>query len=63
MPDLSEYTAVDPDVFVAGGEAYFQTPDGLLCAIQPNRGAAGCDGRLPATLIGVNEIVLTYLSS
>lgn len=58
MPDLSEYTQVSPDEFVAGGEAYFQTPDGLLCAIQPNRGAAGCDGRLPATLIGVNEIVL-----
>ena len=37
---------------------YFQTPDGLLCAIQPNRGAAGCDGRLPATLLGANEIVL-----
>jgi hypothetical protein len=58
MPDLSKYTAVSPDGFVAGGEAYFQTPDGLLCAIQPNRGAAGCDGRLPATLLGANEIVL-----
>lgn len=57
-PDLSGYTEVNPDAFVASGEAYFQTPDGLLCAIQPNRGAAGCDGRLPATLLGVNEIVL-----
>jgi hypothetical protein len=59
MPDLGGYTQVSPDGFVAGDEAYFQTPDGLLCAIQPVRGTAGCDGKLPATLIGVNEIVLT----
>jgi hypothetical protein len=58
LPDLRGYTAVDPAAFVAGNEAYFQTPDGLLCGIQPDRGAAGCDGRLPATLKGVNEIVL-----
>lgn len=58
MPDLSGYTEVAPDAFVSGGEAYFQTPDGLLCAIRPNVGSAGCDGRLPATLAGANEIVL-----
>jgi hypothetical protein len=58
IPDLGGYTAVAPDAFVSDGEVYFQTPDGLLCAIRPNVGAAGCDGRLPATLIGVNEIVL-----
>ncbi|WP_237568057.1 hypothetical protein [Mycolicibacterium lacusdiani] len=58
MPDLSGYATVAPDAFVADGEAYFQTPDGLLCSIQPSRGTAGCDGKLPATLIGVNEIVL-----
>jgi hypothetical protein len=58
MPDLGGYTAVAPQPFVFGGEAYFQTPDGLLCAIRPNLGSAGCDGRLPATLAGVNEIVL-----
>jgi hypothetical protein len=57
-PDLSGYAVVAPDAFVSAGEVYFQTPDGLLCAIQPNRGAAGCDGRLPATLLGTNEIVL-----
>ena len=58
MPDLGGYTAVAPDRFVSDGEAYFQTPDGLLCAIRPNVGSAGCDGRLPATLADVNEIVL-----
>lgn len=58
MPDLSGYTAVAPDTFVSDGEAYFQTPDGLLCAIRPNVGSAGCDGHLPATLGGVNEIAL-----
>lgn len=57
-PDLSGYAAVAPDAFVSAGEVYFQTPDGLLCAIQPNRGAAGCDGRLPATAVEANEIVL-----
>ena len=40
-PDLSGYAVVAPDAFVSAGEVYFQTPDGLLCAIQPNRGAAG----------------------
>lgn len=58
-PDLRSYTAVTPDEFLAGNEVYFQTPDGLLCAIQPDRGTAGCDGKLPGTLGGVDEIVLT----
>ncbi len=58
MPDLRGYTEVAADPFVVDGEAYFQTPDGLLCAIQPDRGTAGCDGQLPGTLRGVNEIVL-----
>jgi hypothetical protein len=57
-PDLRAYTEVNPDEFVADNEVYFQTPDGLLCGIQLDRGAAGCDGRLPATTSGVNEIVL-----
>jgi hypothetical protein len=63
-PDLSGYqqTAVDPyvDNAAGGGEVYFQTPDGLLCAIRPVTGVAGCDGKLPATLTGVNEIVLAH---
>jgi hypothetical protein len=29
-----------------------------LCAIRPAHGSAGCDGRLPNTRAGVNEIVL-----
>jgi hypothetical protein len=58
-PDMRGHTVVAPDGFVAGREAYFQTPDGLLCSIQPDRSTAGCDGRLPATPGGVNEIVLT----
>ncbi|BBY30029.1 hypothetical protein GCM10023114_43670 [Mycolicibacterium sediminis] len=58
MPDLSGYDEVAPEPFVSGDEAFFQTPDGLLCAMQPSRGTAGCDGQLPATLLGVNEIVL-----
>jgi hypothetical protein len=58
MPDLSGYTTVSTYPFVMGNEVYFQTPDGLLCAIQPARGAAGCDGRLPGTPAEVNEIAL-----
>ncbi|MCV7015830.1 hypothetical protein H7I40_25860 [Mycolicibacterium madagascariense] len=58
-PDLRGYAAVPPDAFAMGNEAYFQTPDGLLCAILPDRGMAGCDGRLPATADGVDEIALT----
>jgi hypothetical protein len=62
-PDLSGYqqTPVDPYVDGAaagGGEVYFQTPGGLLCAIRPATGVAGCDGKLPATAPAVNEIVL-----
>jgi hypothetical protein len=59
MPDLRGYVTVPADAFAMGNEAYFQTPDGLLCAILPDRGIAGCDGRLPGTLDGVNEIALT----
>ncbi len=58
-PDLRGYLAVVPDAFVMGNEAYFQTPDGLLCAIRPDRGVAGCDGRLPGLPNGVDEIVLS----
>ncbi len=58
MPDLRGYLAVSPDSFTAGNEVYFQTPDGLLCAIQPDRGVAGCDGRLPGVTNGATEIVL-----
>jgi hypothetical protein len=61
-PDLSGYQQVPVDPYVdgaaGGGEAYFQTPDGLLCAIRPVTGVAGCDGKLPATQPGVNEIVM-----
>ncbi|WP_422746331.1 hypothetical protein ACN27E_01835 [Mycobacterium sp. WMMD1722] len=57
-PDLRGYTAVPPDGFMTGREAYFQTPDGLLCAVLPDQGRAGCDGRLPGTTGGANEIVL-----
>jgi hypothetical protein len=62
-PDLSGYqqTPVDPYIDGAaagGGEVYFQTPDGLLCAIRPATGVAGCDGKLPAAQPSVNEIVL-----
>jgi hypothetical protein len=58
MPDLRDYPAVAPDAFVVGNAAYFRTPDGLRCAIQPDRGAAGCDGRLPGAPAGANELVL-----
>lgn len=58
MPDLRGYRMVPVDDFVVDGAAYFQTPDGLLCAILPASGMAGCDGRLPATPADVNEIVL-----
>jgi hypothetical protein len=62
VPDLSGYREIPADGFVdnaaAQGEVYFQTPDGLLCAIRPVHGSAGCDGKLPGTRAGVNEIVL-----
>jgi hypothetical protein len=59
QPDLRGYVTVPSDAFTMGNEAYFQTPDGLLCAILPDRGTAGCDGRLPGTVDGANEIALT----
>jgi len=46
-PDLSGYQSISVDSYVDGGEVYFQTPDGLLCAIRPAQGMAGCDGPLP----------------
>jgi hypothetical protein len=58
-PDLHGYVAIAPEPFTMGNEVYFQTPDGLLCAIQPDRGLAGCGGRLPGTVSGANEIVLS----
>lgn len=58
-PDLSGYSVVSPAEFVDGGEAYFQTPDGLLCAIRPAQGMAGCDGPLPRGSNGANQIVLS----
>jgi hypothetical protein len=57
-PDLSGYRPIVADTYVDGGEVYFQTPDGLLCAIRPNHGLAGCDGTLPGAPAGANEIVL-----
>ena len=57
-PDLRGYTTVSTYPFAMGNEVYFQTPDGLLCAIRPDRGVAGCDGRLPGAPSEVNEIVL-----
>ena len=61
-PDLSGYQSIPVDPYVdgaaGGGEVYFQTPDGLLCAIRPVTGVAGCDGKPAATQPGVNEIVL-----
>ncbi len=58
VPDLSGYPAVASDAYVDGGEVYFQTPDGLLCAIRPAQGMAGCDGPLPGAPAGANEIAL-----
>jgi hypothetical protein len=62
-PSLADYKAVSVDPFLDttanGGEVYFQTPDGLLCAIRPAQGRAGCDGALPGARAAVNEIVLT----
>ena len=58
-PDLSGYSAVASDQYVDGGEAYFQTPDGLLCGIRPAQGMAGCDGPLPRGSSGANQVVLS----
>jgi hypothetical protein len=57
-PDLGGYqqTSAEPYTFADG--AYFQTPGGLLCAIRPAQGRAGCDGTLPGAPAGANEIVL-----
>ncbi len=61
-PNLTGYqtTPVEPflDTATNGGEVYFQTPDGLLCAIRPAQGRAGCDGVLPGVSLPANEIVL-----
>ncbi len=57
-PDLSGYPALVADAYVDGGEVFFQTPDGLLCAIRPAQGIAGCDGPLPGAPAGTNEIAL-----
>lgn len=58
-PDLSGFTTVSTYPYVMGNELYFQTPDGLLCSIQPARGAAGCDGRVPGAPAEVDEIALS----
>jgi hypothetical protein len=58
-PDLSVYQLISADPYVDGGEVYFQTPDGLLCAIRPAQGMAGCDGSLPGAPPGANEVVLS----
>ena len=58
-PDLSGFTTVSPTAYVDGGEAYFQTPDGLLCGIRPAQGMAGCDGPLPPGSRGANQVVLS----
>lgn len=58
-PDLSGFTTVSPNAYVDGGEAYFQTPDGLLCGIRPAQGMAGCDGPLPPASGGANQVVLS----
>ncbi len=58
-PDLSRFPAVAVDAYVDGSEVYFQTPDGLLCAIRPVQGLAGCDGLLPGVPAGVNQVALS----
>jgi len=58
-PDLSGYQSISVDSYVDGGEVYFQTPDGLLCAIRPAQGMAGCDGPLPGAPVGANEVALS----
>ncbi|MCV7420021.1 hypothetical protein H7K45_05675 [Mycobacterium yunnanensis] len=59
QPDLSGFTTVSTYPYVMGNELYFQTPDGLLCAMLPDRNVVGCDGRLPGTAPEVNEIGLS----
>ncbi|WP_099023677.1 hypothetical protein [Mycolicibacterium palauense] len=62
-PDLGDYREAPVGPFLDGatngGEVYFQTPDGLLCGIRPAQGRAGCDGALPGTTTGANEIVMS----
>ncbi len=62
-PDLSAYQPAPVerylDTSANGGEVYFQTPDGLLCAMRPAQGRAGCDGPLPGAPTAANEIVLS----
>lgn len=62
-PDLSSYQAAPVERYLDssanGGEVYFQTPDGLLCAMRPAQGRAGCDGPLPGVAVPANEIVLS----
>jgi hypothetical protein len=62
-PDLSGYQMAPVerylDTSANGGEVYFQTPDGLLCAMRPAQGRAGCDGPLPGVPVSANEIVLS----
>ncbi len=58
IPDLSGYSPAAVEEFLDGGEVYFQTPGGQLCAIRPGLGMAGCDGPLPGAPEGANEIAL-----
>lgn len=58
VPDLSKYQLVPNDPFLTNGEVYFQTPGGLLCAIRSAPQWAGCDGQLPGSPQGANEVVL-----
>ena len=58
-PDLAGYQAVSPDAYTDAGEVYFETPDGLLCAIRPAQGMAGCNGPLPRGSSGANQVVLS----
>ena len=60
-PDLQAYTSVPAEGFVVGREAYFQTPDGLLCAMLPDQGRAGEQGRDSAPLPGVGTPVRVAL--
>ena len=57
-PDLGGFQSTPAQPFLEGGELYFQTPGGLLCAIRPTVGRAGCDGALPGAPTAANEIAL-----
>lgn len=59
-PDIAALPAVtDPGFRDNVGDLYFQTPDGLLCAILITQRTAGCSGRLPSAPDGANEVTLT----